>query len=118
MEANEVRFNNWVNFKYKGVDYGNVIIDANYFSHYDNKDYEYTPIPLTEEWLIRFGFVAPFGDTANVRRYVKGATTHLNFTINDSRIYFAFLNSEEIKHVHQLQNLYHALKGKELTINK
>ena len=94
-----------------------VEIDArSIFDIWDDKGLKnYKPIPLTKEWLLKFGFIAPFGETANVKRYIRGSELHLNFTINDSKIYLAFLNSEDIEHVHSLQNLYFALTGKELT---
>ena len=64
----------------------------------------WSAIPLTEQWLIDFGF------EKNLVEYQKELLTIKNdFTINclgSWRI--------EIKHVHQLQNLYFALTGKEL----
>ena len=68
------------------------------------------PIPLTEEWLLKFGFKKHKTDD----RYITFAKANIN--INDGIVnlvgYPNFLN--HIKHVHQLQNLYHALTGKEL----
>lgn len=64
------------------------------------------PIPLTEEWLIKFGFSV----------YKHGAELG-NFSI------LKLLNPIEynclgvnLKYVHQLQNLYFCLCGEELTI--
>jgi hypothetical protein len=69
------------------------------------------PIDLTEEWLLRFGF-----EDAGCLRFKKGIWD-VAF-MSDSTIYFRFdkQNIAELKHVHQLQNLYFALTGKELTI--
>ena len=78
------------------------------------------PIPLTEEWLLKFGFdkVLPRNDKMYYR---------LNdyFVIEDSRFFllgddaFEILKlRQEIKYVHQLQNLYFALTGEELTIKE
>ena len=71
------------------------------------------PIPLTEEIILDFGY--------------KQNSFSLNFE-NDTRIsiykkYNCFIAQidntviREIKYVHQLQNLYHALTNEELTLN-
>jgi hypothetical protein len=78
------------------------------------------PIPLTEEWLVKFGlneikendphFSNIFGNPHWIQylERIKGVVLHIgggeHFTI------------ENINHVHQLQNLVHALTGEELTI--
>ena len=87
-----------------------VEIDArSIFDIWDDKGLKnYKPIPLTEEWLLRFGI-----DKKD--RVING-----NFNIgvlyyNGGIDYFEF-DVTHIKHVHQLQNLYFALTGKELTI--
>ena len=57
-------------------------------------------IPLTEEWLLRFGFESK---------------NPVLFTNSDGDSFY--LDDTKIKHVHQLQNLYFALTGEELTYN-
>lgn len=76
---------------------------------YDNLE----PIPLTEEWLLKFGFEK---ETSHVSEshpwcdYVKEdvviSLPYYEFNFESSAI--------EIKSVHQLQNLHFALTGKEL----
>ena len=77
------------------------------------------PIPLTEEWLLKFGI-----DFTSEKDYY-----YLAFTIKDllfetasSMDGFTYNlscgNQINIKHVHQLQNLYFALTGEELTIKE
>lgn len=86
----------------------------------------FSGIPLTAEWLERFGFVPA----------LEGAITQLlpiayqdeNFTCTlqasnlDDGISICRAGLYSIKpktiYVHQLQNLYHALTGEELTIKK
>jgi len=71
----------------------------------ENKEYQYEPIPLTEEWLVKFGFeLQKYDDWTH---YWNGSIDLHDFT------YDGFV---ELKHVHQLQNLIHALTGEELTI--
>lgn len=69
------------------------------------------PIPLTEEWLVKFGFEKK-----------RGWDDSPFYKKNDVDIYIvsdkSFTNELDvpIKHVHQLQNLYYALTGEELPI--
>jgi hypothetical protein len=66
----------------------------NPFGDEDNNDV-IKPIPLTEEWLLKFGFECVY-------------------TLDRS---FQHLDCEyDLEYVHQLQNLYFALTGEELTI--
>lgn len=79
---------------------------------------EIKPIPLTEEWLLKFGF-KPIDERGYSKEIVnKKDNYEYNFVLskvddgydNDVCLY-------TIKYVHQLQNLYFALTGKELIIN-
>lgn len=70
------------------------------------------PIPLTEEWLLKFGgIIKPDAVLFN----------GVHFLYEDGIVYFESENNgrsnTEIKHVHQLQNLYFALTGEELKFN-
>jgi hypothetical protein len=73
------------------------------------------PIPLTEEWLLRFGFLRQHDGLVF---YKNGHFIEPNNTVN----LFDFYTGDygdwyvTIEHVHQLQNLYFALTGEELTI--
>lgn len=76
-------------------------------------------IPLTEEWLIKFGF-----EKDNEYKYfVKEIKTYKEFILDFSTQSNSWFLCDtdvdtDIKYVHQLQNLYFALTNKELTINK
>jgi hypothetical protein len=74
-------------------------------------------IPLTEEWLLKFGFTFR-KDTGFIGWYsqpVFGESIRV-FLIENG--YFKFHSATTvIKYVHQLQNLYFALTNEELTIN-
>lgn len=75
-----------------------------------------SPIPLTEEWLLKFGFERDWDiETAypafqGLKLSIFGTGKSNEFECNESEL--------RIKYVHQLQNLYFALTGKELTYNK
>ncbi len=75
----------------------------------------FNPIPLTEEWLLKFGFdlTVKQGNQQGFRVY------RLNeFTYNT--IHGWWWHGRQLilqpEHVHQLQNLYWCLTGEELTI--
>ena len=75
------------------------------------------PIPLTEEWLVRFGFFINHWESERIEETVY---QHQGITIFYSDIVDAWvfpdIENVEIKYVHQLQNLYFALTGSELEI--
>lgn len=64
-------------------------------------------ITLTEEWLIKFGFKKT---NKSYHMYENSAWQ----TIRNMRKDEFFYKGTHIKYVHQLQNLYFALTGKEL----
>ena len=89
------------------------------------EDYDRTkPIPLTEEWLLKFGFELEHEFTNAYKLYTTKHPydcSNITYSINEKMLRFS--NGENkgstliphIKYVHQLQNLYFALTGEELT---
>jgi hypothetical protein len=77
---------------------------------------ESKPIPLTEEWLLKFGFKEVIVDSW----YSKLAEN--KNTINISKSGLVAINDDKpiraIEYVNQLQNLYFALTGTELEYNE
>lgn len=67
----------------------------------------FKPITLTEEWLVKFGFEKISNDWVNLIFLRKNGTGWL---------YLSSPLHVNIFYVHQLQNLYFALTGDELTI--
>lgn len=106
MKATELRIGNLVNYRIvdelsKRKDYFEASVitaeDIRILSIRGEKDKDYRPIELTEDWLLKLGFE-------------KEIT-------NNGTIYYENENISiegELKHVHQLQNLYFALTGEEL----
>lgn len=87
-----------------------------YYGDFYSHPNDLKPIPLTEEWLKRFGFVRK-GYTSNIG---KLSLHHKEHMYPNGRVYFnSLVILEKIpEHFHTLQNLYFALAGKELTINQ
>lgn len=79
------------------------------------------PIPLTEEWLVKFGFYDKY-KSVHKQWCIKGMCIQQAADTNDEgkeipvKQEFTYDYKVDIKHVHQLQNLYHALTNKELEI--
>ena len=77
----------------------------------------YQPIPLTEEWLLKFGFELINNEFFRSRN----SEICLFWTANKNKIIPEYnekrlITGYDFKHVHQLQNLYFALTGEELTL--
>ena len=81
---------------------------------------EYKPIPLTEEWLLNFGFTRHHADYSNNIIYIKNVPDNTEFEWgvypNELGSGIQIQNRKLLKHVHHLQNLYFALTGEELEI--
>lgn len=73
-------------------------------------------IPLTEELLVKFGFVKSHSYWRNKN------ISMLSFKLQRNTWFFTTGKGEgngvALEYVHQLQNLYFALTGEELTINQ
>ena len=72
---------------------------------------ELTPIPLTEQWLLRCGFER----TENHNIFLHPVNRFFSIILIDGS-YFYYVLHVEIKHVHEVQNLYYALTGEELKL--
>jgi hypothetical protein len=78
---------------------------------------ELEPIPLNEEWLIKFGF--EFHINANCQNFYYAKDAFICIRADEDFEWFRYYNGDfyhELKYVHQLQNLYFALTGEELTL--
>lgn len=132
MDARELRIGNYIQYFGNVVQVEGIVNESNGFglqlnggdfASINSNSLEH--IPLTEEWLLRFGFVKE----VEYKKKINFSRFHL-FQINASNSYndnenefkVNFYQSKQcvelcrIKHVHQLQNLYFALTGEELTL--
>lgn len=119
IKANELRIGNWVTVK--GV--FEKAIHIRLRKHDFNKDFnDFYPIPLTEEILLKCGFENYQTDKSNV---FKGEGFLITF-VKEGRFKgkrylkyhcVTFEDFGKIQYLHQLQNLYWCLCGKEVEVN-
>jgi hypothetical protein len=139
MRSNELRIGNWVWNDVQKMPYQ---VDGNLIGLYHGREKAgvevgLSPVLLTEEWLIKFGlynnlklnynkrqgveyrFSKKKLGTYIIKRYYNNSLYNMQFVYDDKH---NNIPNEQIwvniKHVHQLQNLYFALTGKELTIKE
>ena len=72
------------------------------------------PIPLTEEWLLKFGFEIGYNKTKMLDVYCKDFGILIERS-NGGNFYY---KKVYISSVHQLQNLYFALTNEELILKE
>lgn len=119
IQANELRIGNWV---YYEKDKCNVKISIGDFLYKENE--YFAPIPLTEEWLLRFGFDRELSLCDFSILLDENLDTKLMIDLHDAVATTSIYDCDEITityiqdtlSVHQLQNLYFALTGEELTM--
>jgi hypothetical protein len=113
MNAKELRIGNAIWFdRREKVKWVNARVIADIESQSPEQPLLYSPIPLTEEWLVKFGFQKAILNTWVMPEYIYSSITLQRqkdgFIVTDLPI--------QIKSVHQLQNLIQALTGEELEI--
>jgi len=116
MKANELRIGNYIyeyNKPFK-VTHFTIGSFARSSSKYNGGRRDLKPIPLTEEWLLKFGF------ESSQDYYIKPNSGLMIGVTLDGQLYSHFdsdyplLLNHKIKYVHQLQNLYFAFTNTEL----
>lgn len=127
MKANELRIGNYINDRtilyYKtGIIRAIFVPDVLLSDPTTDEEWQpdidvCDPIPLSEEWLIKFGFKKKAGlhgyrwENKGIRIGQAGKTFFIPFGIDE-------IKEAHINLVHQLQNIVHALTGEELTIKE
>ena len=86
----------------------------------ENRWYAEEPIPLTEEWLLKFGFRMKAGKfrLPSLSGYHFFSLQNPFMAEHDGGFVPSVLCEYTLKYVHQLQNLYFALTGEEIKINE
>jgi hypothetical protein len=121
MDAKELRIGNWV-LDDTGISFEvNAHGILNYYltekkQWYLTENKQWSGIPLTEEWLLKFGFkhdYEEYYEIENQEHEFRIAKTIDGFILAIGSEYHV---GQKFEHVHQLQNLCFALTGEELTI--
>nr|WP_299067136.1 hypothetical protein [uncultured Allomuricauda sp.] len=120
MEAKELRLGNYIRYR----DERNVVVQSLGYRFHTGRPHdlqivgsedidEYEPIPITELWLKEFGFKDDRG------KFTLDAGEINFFTIKQTLPKGSWMIPEYnvfgLMYVHQLQNLFYSLTGKELT---
>ncbi len=123
MESKDLRIGNYIYDDVDGLHQITSIDDLELGLVGDAIEYKYAkPIPLTKEWLARFGFKK----NLYIDGYIGCDSLHTSFVLsepNKFKEYYTFnfgvgdlTNIKELIYVHELQNLYFALTGEELEL--
>lgn len=142
MKANELRIGNLVKANYKGISFicdvvkiifneifAKGIMDDDKCEYefagdpekYAGKENGFEPIPLTEEWLNKFGFEKESKNHWNIIN-PEYTTNWFYVLMKEGKYFIPYRWGKQVTgdrymiYVHQLQNLYFALTGEELTI--
>jgi hypothetical protein len=125
MKANELRIGNFLQSDTNIIKIVGVVKKDIYYYHNKKNLYvlelnNFKPIPLTEEWLIKFGFEKKIDCYKNINYNFNGYFASFDC---DNPMWFGedgcceqVTIKDNIKYVHQLQNLYFAVTGEELTM--
>lgn len=120
--ANELRVGNWVSIESDDVlvDYHYLFfqIEAKHYGYLAKVGFDYVPIPLTEELLLKCGFVIRYDE------YYGIETDSLYFNSYDFLhvgVGVQVFDNEGVKvilleYLHQLQNFVHIHTGEELNV--
>lgn len=113
IHSNELRIGNYLEYYNPTDDLGWQTTQADWqdirLCHEQNESFnlENRPIPLTEEWLLKFGFY-------DRKFYLDKGFFFLTKGGEKEYLYQAHTKRFQVKYVHQLQTLYFALTGEEL----
>lgn len=127
MDARELRIGNYIKKRrfFAKPEYKETICDIyDIKAQINNGEKVLLPIPLTEEWLVKLGFEkSGYVPVWMSKRLINNEIDRIDILINEKKqMYFVpsvlVKWSVELKYVHQLQNLYFALTGEELTIKE
>lgn len=132
MKANDLRIGNYIEKSLKSGQ-GRKLIDKigcqDIVRIFENTgSFNYEPIPITMEWIEKFGFVfeelgeEPTIEEQSYRKAIRGygsKSFEIEFNRYEDAFILDFITGELInyKYVHELQNLYYLLIGSELSVS-
>jgi len=133
MKPEELRIGNYIEYNdiiyfiqdismFKGQYTSNLFLSSfdSFATHYNIPIFDLKPIPLTDNWFIKFGFdILPvmnkFYFKIKYKEVIFGCNNFEMWRHQSENTYNCNGGANtEIKYVHQLQTLYYSLTGKEL----
>lgn len=116
MRAEELRIGNYIKQRGDTVEVQSVQFCVTDWRRVNGLIYKSCePILLTEEWLLKLGFIKSIG--WDDFEYFDKNGVHIYVCNDGNDEWFEYEMEFKVKSVHQLQNLYFALKNKELWLN-
>lgn len=122
--ANELRIGNLIYFPSTSERFEQAIVSIGPEAVNGFDFEECDPIPITEEWLLKFGFTRHHNDYFNRVILIKNV---VDFDSGEPQDEFEFLlypnllgsaetvrDSIKLKYIHHVQNIFFSLTGKEL----
>ena len=130
MKATELRIGNFISINFGNCDDGKIItVDGISDCEIYNEEHgyspcnEFNPIPLTEQWLLDFGFNQSIEGQWYIHFDEMCLTIYEDLPqyiveIHDMEMDKSSIFLKSIQYVHQLQNLYFALTQEELILKE
>ena len=127
MKATDLRIGNWISHMDHSDIWEDEQLQIQAFDYYSFED-EVKPIPLSDEWLVKLGLEKHSVDDfyfIDLGEYILQVVVNgFSGTLEKDSNWFVSINtgfgSQPVtitkRYVHQIQNLYFALTGEELTI--
>jgi hypothetical protein len=125
IQVQELRIGNLVSLRGEIVTVKGIGINSALHERGENPAGDLEGIPITEEWLLKFGFTfvsAPSFYGFDCNKKFNGGVFRGAFlrTSSDKGFYYlGFLvngTHKKVKYIHQLQNLFYCLTGEELSL--
>ena len=128
MKANDLRLGNWLyesdrsKFPMQVYAVGNNWVQLDFEGNegdcFEHNDKELYPIPISAELIAK---ILPQEGIESIHKYVS--IINVRFRLSGNKLYLLkdgklYSMRVEVHYVHELQNLYYTLNGKELKINR
>jgi hypothetical protein len=123
IKAEELRIGNFFYPDVDGDAYAKITAKDILELYSDPLDDYYKSLPLTEDWLVKFGFEEYIDFGYKTGNFDKVPLCGFTYSINTNKVMIMHKGNNishwldiKIKYVHQLQNLYFSLTNQELEV--
>lgn len=128
MTTSELRYGNYVTYKGKVFQVNDIFGASGLITVLPDEEndrpgrlavQDFAPLPLSEVWLEKFGFkLAGVAGMYYLENFGVDSGEFWAYSRVVKKMETTFPRLRKLTHVHELQNLHHALTGHELTANK